>query len=182
MPGYGMTFKFKNPIRASSIPPEQRAHAQLAELGGKKYLRSTMPTKYSLYGRTIKRSSPRRIAVLHQTCGKRIATEIGSAVGSPSRSAIGQRSLCGGRRSGVAAIVAHSSRWASRRRKLWVSFAEAKQNFEMLNLASGFELTLNVSAPGPTSLVVHCNDDAAGAESRGDGSRILAKTPRFKAV
>jgi hypothetical protein len=29
-PAYGTTFKFKNPIRAASIPPEKRAHTQLA--------------------------------------------------------------------------------------------------------------------------------------------------------
>ena len=49
-PSYGATFKFKNPIRATSIPVERRAHAQLAELGGKKYLRSAVPMMYSLYG------------------------------------------------------------------------------------------------------------------------------------
>jgi len=37
---------------------------------------------------------------------------------------------------------------------------EAKQNLEMLNLVSAIELTLNVSAPGPTSLIIHCNDEA----------------------
>jgi len=42
---------------------------------------------------------------------------------------------------------------------------EAKQQAEMLNLVSGFELTLNVSAPGPTSLVVHFNDDAAAQKA-----------------
>src|SRR4051794_25154216 len=46
---YGVTFKFKNPIRASSIPLERRSHVQLAELGGKKYLRSMNPILYSLY-------------------------------------------------------------------------------------------------------------------------------------
>ncbi len=49
-PGYCVTFKFKNPIRASSIPVEARAHAQLAEFNGKKYLKSSIPMQYSLYG------------------------------------------------------------------------------------------------------------------------------------
>ena len=34
----------------------------------------------------------------------------------------------------------------------------------MLNLVSAVELTLNVSAPGPSSLVVHCNDDAGAQQ------------------
>jgi hypothetical protein len=37
---------------------------------------------------------------------------------------------------------------------------ETKQIVEILDLVSAVELTLNVSAPGPTSLVIHCNDEA----------------------
>jgi hypothetical protein len=45
MPGpgglsYGVTIKFNKPFKASAIPPERRAHAQLSELNGKKYLQS----------------------------------------------------------------------------------------------------------------------------------------------
>ena len=39
-PGYGLTIKFNKPFKGASIPQEARAHAQLAELNGKKYLQS----------------------------------------------------------------------------------------------------------------------------------------------
>ena len=53
---------------------------------------------------------------------------------------------------------------------------EAKQFLEMLNLVSAVELTLNVSAPGPSSLVVHCNDDAAAQKVEATMQEAIAKT------
>ncbi len=58
---YGVTLKFKNPVRASSIPQERRDHVQLAEVGGKKYLKSASPMLYSLYAPTIEHSSLQRM-------------------------------------------------------------------------------------------------------------------------
>ena len=47
---YGAAIKFNKPFRAISIPPQCRAHAQLAEFNGKKYLQSAHPFLPSFYG------------------------------------------------------------------------------------------------------------------------------------
>jgi hypothetical protein len=38
---------------------------------------------------------------------------------------------------------------------------QMKQQMELLNQLAGIELTLNMSNPGPSSFIAHCNDDAA---------------------
>jgi hypothetical protein len=157
-PAYGATFKFKNPIRASSIPPERRAHAQLAELGGKKYLRSAVPIMYSLYSPNNKTLIVATDAALHQMVETANQPKSGPmmdrirdvAAGSDLYLAIDVASLRPYIQMGLAQAQAQGK-----------APPEAKQYIEMLNQISGAELNLNLSAPGPTSFVVHCNDDAA---------------------
>ncbi len=156
MIGYGVTFKFKNPIRASSIPVEQRSHVQLAELGGKKYLRSSVPMKYSLYGPNNRTLVAATDPELHQL------VELSSQPKSgPMMDRI--REMPEGSDLFVAVDV------ASLRPLLSMFLAQvpadappaAKQLSEVPNLVSAAELTLNVSNPGPMSLVFQCDDDAA---------------------
>jgi len=52
---------------------------------------------------------------------------------------------------------------------------EAKQGAEMINLVSGLEMTLNSSAPGPTSLVVHFKDDASAQKAESAVQETLQK-------
>ncbi len=150
-PGYGTTFKFKNPIRASSIPPERRMHAQLAELGGKKYLRSAAPMLYSLYGPNNKTLVAATDAALHQ-----LVESAGQPKTGPMMDRV--REVPAGSDLYLAINVASLRPYIQM--GLAQAPAEAKQNAEILNVVSGLELTLNVSAAGPTSFVVHCNDDA----------------------
>jgi hypothetical protein len=49
-PGFGVTVNFNQPFKGSSIPADVRAHAQLGELNGKKYLQSAHPMMPSFYG------------------------------------------------------------------------------------------------------------------------------------
>lgn len=170
--GYGVTFKFKNPIRASSIPPEQRAHVQLAELGGKKYLRSAVPPKYSLYGPNNKTLIAASEAALHQLVENASQPKSGPMMdrlrevpsGSDLYVAIDFAALGPFIQMGLAQAQASG--------KLP---PEAKQNAEMINLISGIELTLNSSAPGPTSLVVHFKDDASAQKAEATFQEVLQK-------
>ena len=155
MPIYGATFKFKNPIRAASIPLELRNHAQLAELGGKKYLRSTLPTKYSLYGPNNKTLIAATDGALHQ-----FVESASQPKTSPMMDRL--RDVPAGSDLYAALDVASLKPLI----QMVVPPALAKtpqvaQQMELLNLVSAVELTVNVSNPGPTSLVVRCTDEAA---------------------
>jgi hypothetical protein len=171
-PAYGTTFKFKNPIRASSIPVEKRAHAQLAELGGKKYLRSAVPMMYSLYGPNNKTLVAATDAALRQMVENTSQPKSGPLfdrmrevpAGNDLYVAVDLASLRPFIRMGLAQAQAMGK-----------VPPEAKQYSEMLNLVSALELTLNVSAPGPTSLVVHCSDDAAAQKVETSIQEMLQK-------
>lgn len=155
-PAYGATLKFKNPIRASSIPPERRAHAQLDELGGKKYLKSSVPMMYSLYGPNNKTLVLATDAVLHQLVESAGQPKSGPMIdrirevpsGSDLYLAIDMASFRPFIQMGLAQAQAQAP-------------PEAKPYLDLPNLISAAELTLNLSAPGPSSLVVHGNDDEA---------------------
>ena len=171
-PAYAVTFKFKNPIRASSIPPEMRAHAQLAELGGKKYLRSAVPTMHSLYGPNNKTLIAATDAALRQMVDNTSQPKTGPLLdrvrevpaGSDLYVAVDVATL----RPFIQMIVGQAQ-------ALGKAPPETKQGLEMLNLFSAVELTLNVSAPGPTSLVVHCADDAAAQKVESTVQESLQK-------
>ncbi len=154
--GYGVTFKFKNPIRAASIPVERRSHVQLAELAGKKYLQSTMPLMYSLYGPNNHTLVCATDPELHQ-----LVESASQPKSGPMMDRIHQ-------------VPANSDLYVAvdvaSLRPLLSAFVpklppnappQAKQSEEALGLVSAAELTFNLSNPGPTSLVLQCNDDAA---------------------
>ena len=154
MPAYGVTFKFKNPIRATSIPVEMRSHVQLAELGGKKYLKSAHPMMWSLYGpnnRTLIAASEAKLQQMVQSAGQ--------PPSGPMMDRI--REVASGSDLYLAVDLAQLRPFIQMGLQQAKVPPEAKQYVELINLISAVELTLNVSAPGPTSLVVHCNDDAA---------------------
>ncbi len=155
-PGYGATFKFKNPIRASSIVPDRRAHAQLAELAGKKYLKSSVPMLYSLYGpnnRTLVIAPDAMLQSLVQSAaqpksGPMLERVRQAAAGSDLYLALDLVPLRPFIQMGLTQAQAQIP-------------PEAKAYMDVPNLVSAIELTLNLSSPGPSSLVLHCNDEAA---------------------
>jgi hypothetical protein len=171
-PAYGTTFKFKNPIRATSIPVERRAHAQLGELGGKKYLRSAVPVMYSLYGPNNKTLVAATDVALHQMVENASQPKSGPMMdrlrevpsGSDLYVAVDVAALRPFIQMGLAQAQATGNLPPA-----------AKQNAEMLNLISGIEMTLNVSAPGPTSLIVHFNDDASAQKAEASIQESLQK-------
>jgi hypothetical protein len=160
---YGATFKFKNPIRASSIPAEQRSHTQLAELNGKKYLRSAVPMMPSFYGPNNKTLVVASDAALHKLVENASQPKSGPMIdrlrevpsGSDLFLAVEATTL----RPFMPMVPVLLQSMGG------VPPEAAKQLAEILNATSGLELTLNVSAPGPTSLVGHFNDDAAAQKA-----------------
>jgi hypothetical protein len=173
--GYGATFKFKNAIRASSIPPEQRAHAQLAELGGKKYLRSTIPTKWSLYGPNNKTLIAATDPVLHQLVENASQPKSGPMFDRLREVPSGSDLFVAVDVAALRPLLAPFIQMGLAQAQSMGNSSEAKQNVEMFNLTSGLELTLNVSAPGLTSLVVHYSDDAAAQKAEAMAQENLQK-------
>lgn len=153
---YGVTLKFKNPIRASSIPLERRNHVQLAELNGKKYLRSTNPILYSLYApnsRTLVAAPDRALQQLLASAaqpksGPMMERIREVAAGSDLYMNIDLTSL----RPLLPMVMASVPPKAP---------PSVKQQLEALNLISAVELTLNISNPAPSSFVARCTDEAA---------------------
>lgn len=176
VPAYGTTFKFKNPIRASSIPAERRAHAQLAELGGKKYLRSAVPMLYSLYGPNNKTLVAATDAALHQLVENAAQPKTGPMMdrlrevpsGSDLYVSVDMAALRPLMPMFMPLVQAQAQAMG------YLSPA-AKIDPGTLNVISGIELTLNVSAPGQTSLVVHFNDDAAAQKAEASFQENLQK-------
>jgi hypothetical protein len=155
MPAYGVTIKFSQPFRAISIPAERRAHARLAELNGKKYLKSAHPMLPSFYGPNNK-----TLVLAPDATMQKIVAEAGQSksgtltdrtreapAGSDLYLAVDMVPVRAMIQMGVVPIP-----------------PEAKQYVEVLNLVSAAELTVNVAAIGPTSLVVHGNDETAAQQ------------------
>jgi hypothetical protein len=153
---YGVTFKFKNPVRASSIPLERRGHVQLAELNGKKYLRSSNPILYSLYA-----PNNRTIVAAPDGTLQQLTTSAVQPKAGPMMDRI--RDVPAGSDLYVNIDV------ASLRPLLPLMMGgvpanaqpAVKQQLEMVNLISAVELTLNISNPAPSSFVARCTDEAA---------------------
>jgi hypothetical protein len=154
--GYGVTFRFKNPVRASSIPVERRSHVKLAEMSGKKYLQSTNPMLYSLYApnnRTI-------ICAPDNTLKQLVVT-----AAQPKSGLMIDRLRDVPSGSDLYAFVDVAQLRPFLGMAMGGDPAKAppavKQQLELANQVAGLELTLNMSNPGPSSFVLHCNDDAA---------------------
>ncbi len=158
-PLYGVTIKFNKPFRAAAIPVERRTHAHLSDLNGKKYLKSAHPLLPSFYGPNNK-----TLVLAPDAVMQTLVTSAGQPKSGPildrSREAQAGSDLY------VAADV------VSLRPLIQMSMAqaqgklppEAKPYLDAPNLISAAELTFNLTAPGPTSLVLHGNDDAAAQQ------------------
>lgn len=155
-PAYGVTFKFKNPIRATSIPAERRAHAQLAELNGKKYLKSSVPMLYSLYGPNNHTLVIAPDATLQQLVSAASTPKSGPLMDRLRDTPAGSDLFLAVDLAPLRPLIPMLLMQAQAKIP-----PEAKQYLEIPNLISAVELTLNLSAPGPTSLVIQGNDEAA---------------------
>jgi hypothetical protein len=156
-PEFGVVFKFNAPFRAATINRAIRAHAKLSELAGKRYLQSQHPMMPSFFG-----PDNRTLVVAPDATLRRLV----ESQGQPKTGPMIER---------VSAAQAGSDLYlaidvASLRPYMEMGIAQAKASgrippqgekfLELPKLISAAELTLNLTAAGPMSLVVHAKDDA----------------------
>jgi hypothetical protein len=164
MPGpaglsYGVTIKFNKPFKASAIPPERRAHAQLSELNGKKYLQSQNPMLFSFYGP----NSQTLVLAPDETLRQMVQAQ-GQSLSGPLYDRVRQNSAGSDLYVGVdiAAVRPMAGMY------LGMMKAQAPPDvhpfFDLPNLLAAAELTVNLTADGPTSLVAHADDEAAAEQ------------------
>ncbi|HEX4413266.1 MAG TPA: hypothetical protein VH107_06530 [Lacipirellulaceae bacterium] len=158
-PTYGVTVKFTKPFRATALPPQIHPFVKLSELNGKKYLESSNPMWPSFYGADNKTLIAAPDAMLKQIVtsgsqpksGKLIDQSREVPAGNDLYLALDVAALRPMMQMGLAQMQAKAP-------------PAAKPLFDALNLAGSAELTLNVVTPGPTTLVVQGNDEAAAQQ------------------
>lgn len=155
-PGYGMTFKFNKPFRATSIPEGLRVGTTLSDFNGKKYLQGNGPGTHSFYGPNNKTLIVAPDAVLRQVVQSSAGPKSGPLLERvrdvPSGSdlyvfvdltTIGQM---------LPMLAAMGGQ------------AIPPQATTALTKVSSVELTLNLVTRGPVAFVLHCKDEAAAQE------------------
>lgn len=159
MPSYGLTLKFNKPFKGSSISQQLRAHAQLGELNGKKYLQSRHPMMPSFYGPNNK-----TLVVAPDEAMRQLVEAQGQSISGPLLDRI--RQVPAGNDLYVAIDVAALRPLAGM--YLGMAAGQAPPDFrpffDLPNLISALELSVNLSGPGPTSFVAHANDEAAAEQ------------------
>jgi len=159
MPAYGAAIKFNKPFRGSSIPPHLRPAVQLSELAGRKYLQSSHPLFPSFYGTNAQTLILAPDAVLRQMVESAGQSKVGPLI-DRVREVPSSYDLY------VAVDV------ASLRPRIQKSLSQApaamppemKPLLGLPNLIAAAELTFNLSSPGPSSLVIHANDETAAQQ------------------
>jgi hypothetical protein len=154
-PEYGLVMKFSKPFRGSSIVPAVRAHTQMGELGGRRYLQSQQPMLPSFYG-----PNNTTLVIAPDATLRRLVEAAGESKAGPILDRV--KSVPAGNDLYVAVDV------GSLRPLIMLGLAQAQAQgeippdvqpfLEAPNLISAAELTLNLSG-APMSLVVHANDD-----------------------
>jgi hypothetical protein len=160
-PSYGLTIKFTKPFRAAALPPTVRPAVQLSELNGKKYLQSAHPLFPSFYGPNNKTMIAAPDAMLKQIVSANSGPKSGKLLdmvhdipaGNDLYLALDLVPLRPMMQMGLAQAQAQQK-----------APPEAKQYLEALNQVSAAELTVNIVAMGPISLVLHGNDEPAAQQ------------------
>jgi hypothetical protein len=159
MPSYVVALKFIEPITGVTLPNKLRAHAKPDELNGKKYLKSEQPMLPSFY-------SPDKQTLIiapDETLKRLVDKPVGGQAG-PFFERV--RNVKAGNDLYVAVDI------ATLRPFIQLGLMQAQRNMppdarpfvESINKLSAAELTLNLSKPGASSLVVHANDEAAAKD------------------
>ncbi len=158
-PNYGLALRFVEPLKNFNPPAALRAHTQLDELAGKKYLKSQHPLLPSFYA-----PDNRTLLIAPDATIKQF-------VESPAQSKSGPiidrvRTVAGGNDLYVVVDV------ASLLPIIQMGLAQAQRQMppdarpfaDAINLVTAADLTLNLSKAAPSSLVVHANDEAAAKQ------------------
>ena len=157
-PEYGLVIKFTKPFRGSSINPQIRAHAQLGDLAGRRYLQSQDPMLPSFYG-----PDNQTLIVAPDATLRRLVESAGQSQSGPIIDRV--QNVPAGNDLYAAVDI------ESLRPLIMMGLAQAQAKvppdalpfLEAPNLISAAELTFNVSG-APMSLVVHANDESAAQQ------------------
>ena len=157
-PEWAVVVKFNKPFRGSSINPQIRAHAQLSDLAGRKYLQSQDPTKPSFYG-----PNSQTLIVAPDMTLRRLVESAGQGQSGPVIDRV--KSVPGG--NDLYAVV----EMESLRPLLQLVLAQAAANvpadyqqfLQAPNLIKAYEFTFNLSGH-PIAMVVHANDESAAQQ------------------
>jgi type II secretory pathway pseudopilin PulG len=160
-PGFGLTFKFNQPFRGSAIPPQFRAHAQLGELAGKKYLQSQHPMMPSFYGPNNRTLVVAPDAMLKRLLESRSDPKSGPLVDRLRKVSAGSDLYAGVH---VASLRPFIQMGLMQAQSMDQIPPDAQPFVDAINLVDAAELTLTLSSQGPISLVVHANDEAAAQQ------------------
>jgi type II secretion system protein G len=153
-PAYGFIMKFNTPFRGSSIAPAIRAHTQMGELAGRRYLQSQNPELPSFYGPNNTTLVVAPDATLRQLIESADEPKAGPLVDRAKGVSAGNDLY--------AAVDV-----ASLRPLILMGLAQAQADIppdvqpflEAPHLISAAELTFNLSG-APMSFVVHADDEA----------------------
>jgi hypothetical protein len=156
-PSYGITIKFTKPFRANTLSPMTHPSVQLSELNGKKYLQSNLPMWPSFYGPNNHTMIAAPDAMLKQLVasqpktGKLLDMVRDIPAGNDLYVAVDMTALQPLMQIGLAQAQSKMP-------------PQAKQAVETLKTVSAAELTVNLVAAGPISLVLHANDEPAAQQ------------------
>src|SRR4051812_21507814 len=157
MPNYGLTLKFAQPQTGLKLPQELREHTKPDKLNGKRYLKSQQPELPSFYTPDSRTLIVAPDQTLRQLVEKPQKTKSSLLIDRVQKAAGG---------SDLYLVVD----LATLRPLIQMGLAgeqippEAKPFTDMVPLVSAVELTLNLSKPAPTELVVHANDAGAAKQ------------------
>jgi hypothetical protein len=157
----GAAIKFSSPFRAATINRALRAHAQLSEFAGKRYLQSQHPSLPSFYGPDNRTLLIARDATLRRLVESKDQPKTGPIIDRVSTVP-----------SGSDLYVAIEM--ATLKPFIEMGLAQAKMSgkvppqgeklLELPKLLAAAELTLNMTGSGPIALVVHATDEAAAQQ------------------
>jgi hypothetical protein len=158
MPSYGLTFKFIQPLAGFSLPQDLKAHTQLDQMNGRRYLKSQQPMLPSFYAPDKQTLLVAPDATLKQLLKTPAAAKTGPFLDRVSK-------VAGGNDLYMAVDLATLRPFKK------MGLAQAQQTgglppdiaplVDAVKLISSAELTLNISKAAPSSLVVHANDEAS---------------------
>ena len=160
VPNYGLTLKFVQPKSGLKLPKELRGHTQPDKLNGKSYLKSQqaeLPSFYTPDKSTLVIAPDQTLRKLVENPPKNKTSALIDRV----------HKVAGGNDLYVAVDL------ATIRPLIQMGIAgeqlppEAKPFTDSVNLISAAELTVNLSKPAPTELVVHANDAGAAEQIEG---------------
>jgi hypothetical protein len=169
-PAYGATVKFNQPFRAASLTPMVRPYAKLAQLGSKKYLQSSNPMWPSLYGTNTQTLILAPDATLRKLIESPNPSATGPIIDRVRQAAWGSDLYIALDVASVTPLLQMSLMQVPPQAK-----DQAIKALEVAKLIAVVELTLNLSGPRATSVVVHATDETAAQQLEAMLAEAVAK-------